>query len=51
TLKEDGYQKLLSGYYEARGWDLKTGIPTDETLKNLGLNFVIGKLKSTGGKK
>ncbi len=47
TLKEDGYQDLLSGYYEARGWDTKTGIPTDKTLKKLGLDFVIGKL---GGK-
>ncbi|MFW9987281.1 MAG: aldehyde ferredoxin oxidoreductase family protein [Candidatus Odinarchaeota archaeon] len=51
TLKEDGYQTLLSGYYEARGWDTKTGIPTDETLKSLGLDFVIRKLKPTGGKK
>ncbi|MFX1303456.1 MAG: aldehyde ferredoxin oxidoreductase family protein [Promethearchaeota archaeon] len=51
TLKEDGYQKLLSGYYEARGWDTQTGIPTDETLKSLGLDFVIGKLKPAGGKK
>ena len=51
TLKEDGYQTLLSGYYEARGWDKKTGIPTDETLKKLGLDFVIGKLKPSGGKK
>ncbi|MCK4382992.1 MAG: aldehyde:ferredoxin oxidoreductase, partial [Candidatus Lokiarchaeota archaeon] len=51
VLKEEGYQKLLSGYYEARGWDTKTGIPTDETLKSLGLDFVIGKLKATGGKK
>ncbi len=50
-LKEDGYQKLLSGYYEARGWDSKTGIPTDATLKDLGLDFVIGKLKAAGGKK
>jgi len=50
TLKEDGYQKLLSGYYEARGWDPKTGIPTDATLKKLGLDFVIGKLKPAGGK-
>ncbi len=51
TLKEDGYQTLLNGYYEARGWDTKTGIPTDETLKSLGLDFVIGKLQPAGGKK
>ncbi|MFX1401637.1 MAG: aldehyde ferredoxin oxidoreductase C-terminal domain-containing protein, partial [Promethearchaeota archaeon] len=51
TLKEDGYQKILTGYYEARGWDKETGIPTDETLKKLRLDFVIGKLKPKGGKK
>jgi aldehyde:ferredoxin oxidoreductase len=51
TLEEKGYQKLLSGYYEARGWDKETGIPTDETLKDLGLDFLIGKLESKGGKK
>lgn len=51
TLDEKGYQKVLSGYYEARGWDKETGIPTDETLKDLGLDFVIGKLKPAGGKK
>lgn len=48
TLKKAGYTKVLEGYYEARGWD-KEGVPTDETLKRLGLDFVIGKLK--GGKK
>ena len=45
TLKEDGFQKLLSGYYEARGWDKETGIPTNATLKDLGLDFVIGNLE------
>ncbi len=51
TLKEDGYQQLLSGYYEARGWYKETGIPTDETLKKLGMDFVIGKLKPAPAKK
>ncbi|MHA1284416.1 MAG: aldehyde ferredoxin oxidoreductase family protein [Promethearchaeota archaeon] len=50
VLKEDGYQKLLSGYYEARGWDPETGVPTEKTLKKLGLDFVIGKLNPKGGK-
>jgi aldehyde:ferredoxin oxidoreductase len=48
TLDKKGYTSVLEGYYEARGWD-REGIPTDETLKRLGLDFVIGKLK--GGKK
>ncbi len=57
TLDEKGFQTILSGYYEARGWDKETGIPTDETLKDLGLDFVIGNLEpkapktKKGGKK
>jgi aldehyde:ferredoxin oxidoreductase len=53
TLKEDGFQKVLSGYYEARGWDKETGIPTDATLNKLGMDFVIGNLtpkRKKGGK-
>ena len=48
TLDKKGYTSILEGYYEARGWT-KEGVPTDETLKRLGLDFVIGKLP--GGKK
>jgi aldehyde:ferredoxin oxidoreductase len=51
VLKEEGYQKLLSGYYAARGWDEKTGIPTDEKLKELGLDFAIPEMKKARGKK
>jgi aldehyde:ferredoxin oxidoreductase len=51
VLKEEGYQKLLSGYYAARGWDEKTGIPTDEKLKELGLDFAISEMKKARGKK
>ncbi len=39
-LQEEGFQTLLSGYYEARGWDKETGIPTIEKLKELGLDYV-----------
>jgi aldehyde:ferredoxin oxidoreductase len=30
---------MLQAYYEARGWDPETGIPTDEKLHELGLEF------------
>ena len=50
TLDRNGFASLLEGYYEVRGWD-KEGIPTDKTLKRLGLDFCIGKLKTKGGKK
>jgi aldehyde:ferredoxin oxidoreductase len=29
---------MLKDYYKARGWDSITGVPTDATLKRLGLN-------------
>ena len=34
----------LDVYYELRGWDKKTGRPTPEKLKELSLDYVIGKL-------
>jgi aldehyde:ferredoxin oxidoreductase len=36
--------KLLDHYYEARRWDKKTGKPTPEKLKELGLDYVIPDL-------
>ena len=50
TLEEDGFQKLLTGYYKARGWDEETGIPKDDKLEELGLDFVIGNMNPKGGK-
>jgi len=35
---------MLDNYYEARGWDNKTGKPSPEKLKELGLDFVIPDL-------
>lgn len=34
---------LLKDYYQARGWDIKTGIPTQTKLNELGLGFTISK--------
>ncbi len=44
-LEEKGFQKLLSGYYKARGWDEESGIPTEKKLKELGLDFATSALK------
>jgi len=35
---------LLDAYYEFRGWDRQTGIPTREKLRELELDFVIDEL-------
>ncbi|MFX1474209.1 MAG: aldehyde ferredoxin oxidoreductase family protein [Promethearchaeota archaeon] len=44
TLDSAGYDKLLSWYYEKRGWD-KRGIPTKATLKSLELEWAIPELE------
>jgi aldehyde:ferredoxin oxidoreductase len=38
-LDREKYDQMLSWYYELRGWD-KNGIPTKETLDDLGLEEV-----------
>jgi aldehyde:ferredoxin oxidoreductase len=30
-------EPMLDEYYEVRGWDVETGLPTRETLERLGL--------------
>jgi len=42
-LNYDGYQRMLSWYYELRGWD-ERGIPRKSTLNRLGLGYVIPQL-------
>ena len=39
---------MLDEYFTLHEWDLRTGWPTEEAYKNLGLNFVIDELKSLG---
>ena len=36
-LNRDEYDRLLDDYYEARGWDKKTGKPAPEKRQTLGL--------------
>ena len=44
TLKREGYDQLLSRYYEKRGWD-ERGIPRRSTLEKLGLGDVADQLQ------
>ena len=39
---------MLSHYYEIRGWDRETGIPTRETLEALDLDEVADDLEQAG---
>ncbi|RLI37156.1 ABC transporter ATP-binding protein, partial [Candidatus Bathyarchaeota archaeon] len=34
-------EDLLNQYYEARGWDIETGIPKKSKLLELGLDFAV----------
>jgi aldehyde:ferredoxin oxidoreductase len=40
VLKREEFEKSLTGYYEDRGWDVKTGKPAPEKLEALGLGFI-----------
>ena len=44
----DNLALMLDQYYEVRGWDLKTAIPKEETLRDLGLQAVADDLKHRG---
>ena len=43
-LDYDEYNKMLSWYYELRGWD-EHGIPRKSTLRKLGLEYTINELE------
>jgi len=46
-LDLDKYMTMLKHYYKVRGWD-ENGIPKEETLRKLGLDFTIGTLRQLG---
>jgi aldehyde:ferredoxin oxidoreductase len=48
-LREERYEKLKDAVYKRRGWT-KDGIPTNETVKRLGIDFpeVVALLKAHG---
>jgi aldehyde:ferredoxin oxidoreductase len=39
------FEEMLNRYYELRGWDPKTGVPTSGKLKALGIEDVAGNLR------
>ena len=38
TLSKQDVESFLDDYYDERGWDIKTGIPTPQKLRELGLH-------------
>jgi len=45
-ISRDELNQMLDEYYEARGWDVKTGVPTRGKLMELGLEYVADAIKS-----
>jgi aldehyde:ferredoxin oxidoreductase len=38
--------KMLDDYYDLRGWDKKTGLPTEKKLNDLGLKYATQELRN-----
>lgn len=47
-LTREAYNKLLDIYYEKRGWDKQTGVPTRDRLESLDLKDVADELEKLG---
>ena len=47
-LSEERIDGLLTRYYKIRGWDLRTGVPTQTKLKELGLHEVANDMSKLG---
>lgn len=47
-ITREDVNKLLDDYYEPRGWDVKTGVPTRASLRNLGLEDLAKKFEKKG---
>jgi aldehyde:ferredoxin oxidoreductase len=45
-ITDEEMQSMLDNYYELRGWDRTTGIPTAMKLRELGLDFVADQLRA-----
>ena len=47
-LTQEMLDSMLDNYYELRGWDNRTGIPTRAKLEAIGLRFVADELQKLG---
>jgi aldehyde:ferredoxin oxidoreductase len=48
VVDRDDFEKLKDEYYELRGWDVASGLPTEAKLAELGLQDIAGDLKGRG---
>jgi len=43
-MGDDTLNRMLDEYYDLRGWDRRTGVPTPETIRRLDLEEIVGSL-------
>ena len=48
AVRRDFFEQMMDDYYTARGWDLETGIFTEERLRSLDLADLLPELKIKG---
>ena len=48
VLASTEFEKMKDQYYALRGWDIATGIPTRETLVQIGLEEIAHDLDKSG---
>jgi aldehyde:ferredoxin oxidoreductase len=48
VLDRSGFERMKDDYYQLRGWDTKTGLPTSARLEELSLSDVSKDLKDRG---
>ena len=48
VVDREEFEKMKSEYYELRGWDVASGLPTETKLKELELEDISGDLKEKG---
>ena len=48
TVSKEDWNSLVDLYYDARGWDRKTGWPTRETWEKWDLKDVADELEAIG---
>ncbi len=47
-IERQGFEQMKDEYYELRGWDTATGLPTRQSLKALDLEYVADDLANRG---
>jgi len=48
SVSHEDLEKMLDTFYEEKGWDIRTGIPTSQKLKELDLDYVAKDLENLG---